>query len=122
MALVISLGAHSESQSATPVERGLSDGDLLGYASRSYDKRAMTQKRVVLGTNRGIRVVADFPCSDLCPDFTVRVIHYEVPTGQDCARIGGIEKMLRVPEGAWAQNETFCFPKVLIEHWNRYKR
>jgi len=99
----------------------LSDAALLEYASQGYDKRAQMFKRVVLGTNHGVQVVANFPCSDLCPDDTVRVIHYDVSLA-DCSTRGGVVKELNVPMGIAMGPERFCFPKVLVDNWDRYVR
>jgi hypothetical protein len=118
----IAIAATLISLTVASAERTLSDRDLIEYASRSYDKRALMHQRIVVGINHGVRVVAEFPCSDMCPDFTVRVIRYDVPPGLDCSKIGGVTKTVRVPEGAWGQKETFCYPRILAEHWNRYKK
>jgi len=56
----------------------LSDATPLGYASSGQDKRHMTSLHVLLGQNHAVTVMADFACSDLCPAYTVRVIHYDV--------------------------------------------
>lgn len=59
-------------------------------------------------------MVADYICSDLCPDHTVRVIRFDVPTEKACADIGGIEKIIVVPYGIGVANKIFCVPKVLV--------
>ena len=97
------------------------DRRLLDYASRSYDKRAMMHKKVPLGAHNGVPLVAEFPCSDICPDYTVRIIHYDLKEGQACSQAKGIEKTVLVPMG-WGRGErSFCFPAVLVENWNRYR-
>jgi len=106
----------------TPAPDSLSDQSLLQYASQAYDKGAMMNTRETLGIYHGNRVVVEFPCSDLCPADTVRVIRYELASGQDCSDAGGVSKTLRIPEGVAMHDEEFCFPRVLAEHWDRYKR
>jgi hypothetical protein len=90
----------------------ISDEALLQYAASCYDKRAMMFKHVMLGTNHGVRVVADFPCSDLCPQYTKRVIHYDVPV-EKCTEAGGAERTRVIPYRIGNVAEGFCVPKVL---------
>jgi hypothetical protein len=59
----------------------ISDAWLLEYASRSYDKSDMMNKRVALGLNHGVDVIVTFPRSDICPQYTVRVIRYDLAVG-----------------------------------------
>jgi len=98
--------------SCTPVPstRDISDAALLQYSSESFDKEEMMDKHVVLGRNHGIIVVADFPCSDICPMGTARVIHYEVPLSR-CSEIGGVEQGVRYG----MVMARYCLPKVLAD-------
>jgi len=98
----------------------VSDPALLKYASSSYDKRSLMNKWVDIGINHGVRVVASFPCSDLCPQYTVRVIQYDVPLSR-CRDVGGVEKPISVPRGIAMSTEVFCVPKVLVDNWERYR-
>jgi hypothetical protein len=93
----------------------LSDQQLVGYARAPFDKAAKMLKRDVLGVHHGVRVVAEFPCSDVCPDYTVRVIHYDAQPGPACAAIGGVEVVRRVPVSIAVVEKTFCVPKVLAD-------
>ncbi|HEY1751484.1 MAG TPA: hypothetical protein VGG29_09475 [Caulobacteraceae bacterium] len=93
--------------------RQLSDADLVAYAARPFDKEAMMGRQVTLGLHNGAPVVADFPCSDLCPAYTVRIIHYEAPPGPACERIGGVTRNELVPRGIGVAEEPFCVPKPL---------
>jgi hypothetical protein len=116
------LGSVTPASLAAPgITDTVSDAELLEYASQPYDKGGMMWKRVVLGINRGAQVVATFPCSDLCPNYTVRVIHYEIPLSR-CSEIGGVEKNIRVPQGIAMHDQPFCVPRVLVENWDRYVR
>jgi len=99
----------------------LSDKVLLQYASQSYDRSKLVGQHVVLGQNHGVSVIADFPCSDLCPNYTVRIIHYDIPLSK-CSEVGGVEKSILVPFSIAAMRKSFCFPKVLTDNWDRYVR
>ena len=92
--------------------RGLSDSDLKAYASATFDKRAMMFKRVALGRHRGLPVVAIHPCGDVCPVYTRRIVHYDIPAA-DCARRGGIVREELMPRGPAVARQPFCVPAVL---------
>jgi hypothetical protein len=62
----------------TQPELAADDRQLLDYASRSYVKQEMMNTKVSLGVHNGAPVIAEFPCSDICPDNTVRIIHYSL--------------------------------------------
>lgn len=92
--------------------RKLSDADLVAYASAKFDKRAMMFKRVPLGRHRGLAVVAIHPCGDVCPVYTRRIVHYDIPLA-DCARRGGIVRDELIPRGPAVARQPFCVPAVL---------
>ncbi len=102
--------------------RELSDAELLEYASAPYDKAEMMNKRAILGTHHGAKVLAEFPCSDICPTYTVRVIHYDISSRETCAKAGGVMRPMRVPRGIASHDEGFCFPKVLSDNWSQYRQ
>lgn len=93
--------------------RLLTDADLTRYAAASFDKRAMMFKQERLGRHHGVAVVADFPCGDVCPDYTTRIIHYDVAPGPACAKAGGVEEIKMIPRGIAVMRQPFCVPKVL---------
>jgi hypothetical protein len=101
------------SSAALAAPPALSDAELVAYATRSYDHAAMMFRHVVLGVNHGQTVVADFPCSDLCPDYTTRIIHYDLEPGAACAAAGGVTVTRRVPYSIAMVNKDFCVPKAL---------
>jgi hypothetical protein len=80
----------------------------------------MMHKRVVICENGRTPIVATFPCGDICPDNTVRVIHYDLLPRQTCSGLGGVERKLRVVRGRASNDEIFRFPKVLSENWEMY--
>jgi hypothetical protein len=93
-------------------QRRLTDADLVAYASAEFDKRAMMFKRVPLGRHRGLAVVAIHPCGDVCPAYTRRIVHYDVPLA-DCERRGGVVREQLVPRGPAVARQPFCLPAAL---------
>ena len=93
-------------------QRRLSDSDVAAYAAAAFDKRAMMFKRVALGRHRGLPVVAIHPCGDVCPVYTRRIVHYDVPVA-DCARRGGIVREKLMPRGPAVARQPFCLPAIL---------
>ncbi|HYW17071.1 MAG TPA: hypothetical protein VE891_13080 [Allosphingosinicella sp.] len=96
---------------STP-KRTLSDSDIAAFASAKFDKRAMMFKRIALGRHRGLPVVAIHPCGDVCPVYTRRIVHYDVPLS-DCVRRGGIVRQALMPRGPAVARQPFCVPAVL---------
>ncbi|MGA9582486.1 MAG: hypothetical protein WBR13_11015 [Allosphingosinicella sp.] len=92
--------------------RALSDADIAAYATAVFDKRAMMFKRVALGRHRGLPVVAIHPCGDVCPVYTRRIVHYDIPLA-DCARRGGIVRDELMPRGPAVVRQPFCVPAIL---------
>jgi hypothetical protein len=97
----------------SPGQAVLTDEALVAYAARPFDRDAMMEQRVDLGRHHGVPVVAEFPCSDVCPAYTVRIIHYAVPPGAACDAAGGITETREVPYAIAAREEAFCIPKPL---------
>jgi hypothetical protein len=101
----------------------ISEAEVLAYASKSYDKAAFfVERRSSLGMLNGIDVVVEYICSDICPDYTVRIIRFAVEPGSACEGVGGVEKVVVVPRGIASGPRTFCFPRVIAEHWDAYIR
>jgi hypothetical protein len=99
---------------ATPADT-LSDDALLAYAQKPYSKIEKMGHHDVLGVHHGAEVVVDFPCSDVCPNYTVRIIHYATAPGPDCDKIGGVTQMRTVPFSIAVVQRPFCVPTVLVE-------
>jgi hypothetical protein len=110
LALALPLAAAAR---PTP-ERRLSDRDLRRYAAARFDKRALMFRRIVLGRHHGTLVVADHPCGDVCPQYTRRIVHYDVPP-ELCAGAGGIVEEVMVPSGIAVTRKRFCVPRVLAK-------
>lgn len=92
--------------------RKLSDSDIAAYAAAPFDKRTMMFKRVALGRHLGLPVVAIHPCGDVCPVYTRRIVHYDVPVA-DCARRGGIVREELMPRGPAVARQPFCVPAII---------
>ncbi len=105
----IDLSLGSAARQGGPV----SDTQILAYATQAYDRDKLMFKREVLGRHNGLDVVADHPCSDVCPRYTVRIVHYDIGVGPECAKAGGVVRDLRVPMGPGAVTKAFCMPRVL---------
>jgi hypothetical protein len=97
-------------------------GNINSYASASYDKNHIEKQRVMLGLLAGTPVVADFICSDVCPNYTVRVIHFDLKKDQSCTAADGVEKAMRIPVSIAAMDKVFCFPRVLMDNWDKYQK
>jgi hypothetical protein len=109
-------GAYAEKQaSAPPVEAGkaLTDAEVLAAFKSRWDPAAMMFKRVPIGTHNGLRLVADFPCSDVCPQNTRRIIHYDVAADK-CDEVGGRLNNEWLPIGVATVRRAFCEPAVLV--------
>jgi hypothetical protein len=98
---------------ADPPPPQLSDADLVAYAAKPFDKARLMFKQVRLGVNHGLVVLADFPCSDICPDYTTRIIHYDLGPGPACEAAGGVTATRAVPFSITVMEKQFCVPKVL---------
>ena len=95
---------------------------LHAYADKPWDKAALMNTTVELGSYRHVPVVAEFPCSDVCPNYTVRIIHYRLPADMSCASAGGVEKQVLVPVAITVLPKTFCIPEPLVASGQYYAR
>jgi hypothetical protein len=113
--VLVSFAALACSACAVGGRDTLTDESLMAIATSPYDKGRMAFRKVELGRHHGVVVVAEFPCSDLCPAYTTRVIHYDVPSedGAGCAKIGGSIEPVPVPMGIGRGLAFYCLPKVL---------
>jgi hypothetical protein len=115
--LAIAANGLSAQAVADAKPRQLSDADLIAYAARPFDKQAMMEQHIVVGVHRGVPVIADFPCSDVCPNYTTRIIHYDLAPGPACTAAGGVVQSRRVPYSIAMIEKDFCVPRPLAtEH------
>jgi hypothetical protein len=124
--LLLVLCAHLLSACGTlvPGKRSsgqLTDQDILDYAASGYDKEEMMLQKVEVGSHNGMALIAEFPCSDLCPDNTTRVIRYDVEN-EECEARGGVLHTMFVPSDIAMVEQEYCFPTVLVENWEAYRR
>jgi hypothetical protein len=95
---------------------------LQAWASQPWDKAALMHTTVAVGRYNGVPVVAEHPCSDVCPQYTVRIIHYELPPEASCASVGGVEKEVLVPIAIAVRPKTFCIPEPLVASGQYYAK
>jgi hypothetical protein len=95
---------------------------LQAYAGKPWDKAALMNTTVELGRYRDVPIVAEFPCSDVCPQYTVRIIHYRLPPDVSCASVGGVEKKVLVPVAITVMPKTFCIPAPLVASGQYYAK
>jgi hypothetical protein len=97
----------------------LTEDAIAAYASKMRDSRrlreSMEGRKTMLGLHHGTRVVADFPCGDICPTYTNAIVHYDVDPGDACTRAGGVVRVEQVPMGIAVVDEPFCVPRMLVE-------
>jgi hypothetical protein len=110
--LTAATGAPAAARASKP--HRLSDAQLVRYAASPFDKRKRMFSREVVGLHRGILVVADYPCGDVCPAYTRRIIRYDVPLA-DCARRGGVLVSERIVRGIGTANIQICKPPILAK-------
>jgi len=96
----------------------LSNQDILSVAMTDYDKRKKANTEEMIGIHNNKKVVAIYPCGDICPNYTKRVIHYAINI-KNCKKNDGVIKEIRVTRGRASNSESFCVPKVLADNWNK---
>jgi hypothetical protein len=115
-ALLLTVAVVGEAFAYGPV----TEQEILAYASQAYDKSKATT--FVFGLLNDTPVIVEFVCSDVCPDYTVRIIHLSYMSGVACTAAGGVERSILVPVSIASMKKTFCFPKILNDHWDEYRR
>jgi hypothetical protein len=93
-------------------QRELTDSQLVAIQREKFDKSQIMQETTRLGTHQGKMVIAEHPCSDVCPAYTVRIVRYDLPLEQ-CEKAGGMIGYRIVPQGISAGVKAFCVPPVL---------
>ena len=99
-------------------EDTLTDADLIQAAQQKESAPTEGAQQWVIGYHHGIAVVKSFQCSDLCPQNTLRVIYYDVPTDATCESIDGVSKSILVPIAITVMPKDYCFPKVIAKYWD----
>ena len=101
-------------------EDTLTDADLIRAAQQKESVPTEGVQQWVIGYHHGIAVVKSFQCSDICPQNTLRVIYYDVPTDAACKSIGGVTKSILVPFAISVKAKEYCFPKAIADYWESY--
>lgn len=101
-------------------EDTLTDADLILAAEQKESAPTEGAQQWVIGYHHGIAVIKSFQCSDLCPQNTLRVIYYDVPTDAACDSIGGVSKSILVPFAISVKAKVYCFPKAIADYWESY--
>ena len=101
-------------------EDTLTDADLIRAAQQKESAPTEGAQQWVIGYHHGVAVVKSFQCSDLCPQNTLRVIYYDVPTDATCESIGGVTKSILVPIAITVMPKDYCFPAVIADYWESY--
>lgn len=101
-------------------EDTLTDADLIRAAQQKENPPTEGAQQWVIGYHHGIAVVKSFQCSDICPQNTLRVIYYDVPTDATCESIGGVTKSILVPFAISVKAKEYCFPEIIADYWESY--
>lgn len=82
---------------------------LKEYITGRFDKREMMHKTIVLGSYKDTRVISEHPCSDMCPDYTIRIVRYDIDVN-NCDKVAGTKKAFNVPVGIAVMLKEYCVP------------
>jgi hypothetical protein len=97
------------SESLAPI----ADDVLIDFVRRPFDPLSDEAGWPrTLGTHRGVPVIVSYTCSDVCPDYTKRIVRYNLPAGEECTRAGGIARDIVVPSGIGTGLRRYCIPAV----------
>lgn len=99
-------------------EDTLTDADLIRAAEQKESAPTEGEQQWVIGYHQGIAVVKSFQCSDLCPQNTLRLIYYDLPSDATCESIGGVTKSILVPVAITVMPKDYCFPKAIAKYWS----
>lgn len=90
----------------------LTDADLVARANAVMSVKEAPVDRM-LGVHKGMPVIVDVRCANVCPQNTVRIIHYAAGPGPDCTKLGGDTASITVPVSISERPQPFCIPHVL---------
>ena len=96
-------------EALAPIE----DGFLIDFVGQDFDPMSeRTQWPRTLGLHHGVPVIVSYTCSDVCPDYTKRIVRYNLLAGEECAQAGGVSKDIAVPRGIGVGLRRYCIPAV----------
>jgi hypothetical protein len=91
----------------------IDDAELIRRAGAVFSVKEAPADRI-LGLHNGFAVIADIRCAGNCPASTVRILHYALPAGPACTRLGADNAAVVVPQGMTLQPQDFCIPHILF--------
>lgn len=91
----------------------VSDSDLISRAEAVLASKEAPADRI-LGIHHGLPVLIDIRCGDVCPAYTVRILHYPGQAEAACAQTGGDIATVDVPKSITYGPEKFCIPHILF--------
>lgn len=99
-------------QAAAPTARELTLQELLAFRTvRAPGPGDRLFGFDTVGSWRGHRFVAEYICSDVCPEYTVTVHHFiDLKTVAECTAIGAAMQDELVPRGIGVGRRWFCMP------------
>lgn len=92
----------------------VTDAELVARATTVMSVKEAPVDRM-LGTHKGVPVIVDVRCGDVCPQYTVRIIHYIISPGPECTKLGGDTANIMVPVSITSRPQPFCVPHVLYQ-------
>lgn len=98
-----------------PAPPTITDAQIVALASKPFVPGDRIPDSYVLGIHHGAKVMVDFRCGDICPQYTSRHIHYDVEPGPACDKIGGRTRTESFVLGIGVVRKDFCVPAVLVE-------
>ncbi len=99
---------------ALAVNDVLSDSDLVARANTVFSVKEPPTDRII-GLHKSQLVIVDVRCSDVCPNNTVRIIHYAGAADAVCAQTGADLVTVNVPRSLTLGPEKFCVPHLLVK-------
>ena len=98
----------------------LSDAELIAIAKQQNRQPQSHTSRSVIGVHHGVNVIEEFQCSDVCPENTMRVVHYDIDDAAQCSNVGGVVKSILTPIAIAVMPKDYCLPAVIADYWESY--
>ncbi len=89
--------------------RELSDDELREIARRPIEESEVNHIDAIVGRHHGVPVRMTVRCGDLCPDYSVRIVRYDIDPAA-CPGVGGTIVRLGVPSAASVSLVDMCLP------------
>ena len=114
-AMLLAVAAAVAMTSSPPAPKVLTDADLVAFASTPFKPGNTIPSSYVLGVHHGAKVMVEFRCGDICPQYTSRHIHYDVEPGPACDKVGGRARTESFVQGIGVTRKDFCVPAILVD-------